>query len=338
MISLKEKEKESANSSIENQKLENNLNILKKDLQIKENEIKDINNKLNNEKKNINIISEKLKVSEENNKELQNKLDNIYSNNDENAKKFFSQFAKEQENNKNLESKINELKEQEQKNIKKNEELQIQLKNKTDELDNIKKSIPNNIGIQFKCDCKSGEYDIVLNITSFKSLLLDGWEIKYNKKDGKKNYLSKKDEQTIVVGVIGNGDKGKSFILEKLSGYDIPKGFSVKTEGLSIRYATRVDHNIAILDSAGQESPLLNDEKCNINKLNDSKKNITPGNHEFSETPGYDSDSSDETTDKNEEKNNNKKDNKKKLNMEPETEEIEFEKYSRDKLLTEYFL
>ena len=338
VISLKEKEKESVNSSIENQKLENNLNILKKDLQIKENEIKDINNKLNNEKKNINIISEKLKVSEENNKELQNKLDNIYSNNDENAKKFFSQFAKEQENNKNLESKINELKEQEQKNIKKNEELQIQLKNKTDELDNIKKSIPNNIGIQFKCDCKSGEYDIVLNITSFKSLLLDGWEIKYNKKDGKKNYLSKKDEQTIVVGVIGNGDKGKSFILEKLSGYDIPKGFSVKTEGLSIRYATRVDHNIAILDSAGQESPLLNDEKCNINKLNDSKKNITPGNHEFSETPGYDSDSSDETTDKNEEKNNNKKDNKKKLNMEPETEEIEFEKYSRDKLLTEYFL
>ena len=72
--------------------------------------------------------------------------------------------------------------------------MQIQLKNKTDELDNIKKSIPNNIGIQFKCDCKSGEYDIVLNITSFKSLLLDGWEIKYHIFLNSENYHSYLDE------------------------------------------------------------------------------------------------------------------------------------------------
>ena len=36
--------------------------------------------------------------------------------------------------------------------------------------------------------------------------------------------------------MIGNRNKGKSFLLEKLSEYQIPKGFNVKTEWLSIRY------------------------------------------------------------------------------------------------------
>ena len=62
-----------------------------------------------------------------------------------------------------------------------------------------------------------------------------GWKVKY--KDGARdNYLQKKEEKQIIVGVIGNGNKGKSFFLEKLSGYQIPKGFNLKTEGLSIRY------------------------------------------------------------------------------------------------------
>ena len=42
----------------------------------------------------------------------------------------------------------------------------------------------------------------------------------------------------------------------------IPKGFNVKTKGLSLKYGTAKDHNVAILDSAGQERPLLKkDEK-----------------------------------------------------------------------------
>ena len=111
--------------------------------------------------------------------------------------------------------------------------------------------------MKFESDTKSGDYDIILDITSFQDLVNKGWKIKYNKKEGKDQYLKKKDEPTIIVGVIGNGNKGKSFFLEKLSGYNIPKGFNIKTEGLSIRYGTSQEHNIAILDSAGQETPLL---------------------------------------------------------------------------------
>ena len=336
---LNEKENILFNLNEKNKNLENNIEILNQNLNIKINEINKINNELKEEKNNNKIISKKLISEEKINKELNNKLDNISKNNNDNVKKVLNQVEKEQKINKNLESKISLLETQKKENTKKNEELKIKLKNKEYELDNIKKNIPSNIGLQFQCDCKTGEYDIILNIKSFKSLLFEGWEIKYNKKDGKQKYLVKKNEQTIIAGVIGNGNKGKSFILEKLSGYDIPKGFNVKTEGLSIRYATRTDHNIAILDSAGQETPLLKIEK-EKSKVKDSKNNIF---NNYYETPNESQENKDKKNKysnkvKNEELNGQKKENNENLNIESDTEELEFEKYSRDKLLTEYFL
>ena len=49
-----------------------------------------------------------------------------------------------------------------------------------------------------------------------------------------------------------------------MSEYEIPKGFNVKTEGLSIRFGESESHNLAILDSAGQETPLLKEENKNL--------------------------------------------------------------------------
>ena len=342
-VNLAKKEKELLNLSKDNKNLGNNVEILKKNLILKENEVNEINKQLNEEKNNVKIISEKLKREERNNKELKNKLENISTNNNENVKKVLNQVEKEQQINKNLESKISELKEQEKENIKKKKELEIQLKNKEVELENIKKNIPQNIGLQFHSDCQTGEYDIILNIKSFKSLLCEGWEIKYNKKEGKQNYLTKKEKPTIVVGVIGNGNKGKSFILEILSRYTIPKGFNVKTEGLSIRYASREDQNIAILDSAGQETPLLKIEKNKCIREAPEKDFRKAEKKEQSENSNIETEESRDEKESCENKEKEEiikieKENKSKINMEPETEELEFEKYSRDKLLTEYFL
>ena len=105
--------------------------------------------------------------------------------------------------------------------------------------------------------------------------------------------------------MIGNGNKGKSFLLEKLSEYQIPKGFNVKTEGLSIRYGEEKDHRLAILDSAGQETPLL---KIN---LKTTKKDSNPN--------GLNND------------NNND-------NLKDIINENKFEEYCRDKLITELFI
>ena len=231
----------------------------------------------------------------------------------------------------------NEIKENiEKQNLGKNERLQNQLKNKEKELENVKNKISKNIELQFESDCKIGEYDIVLNITSFKDSVNGGWTVKY-RDGGKENYMKKKDENTIIAGVIGNVNKGKSFFLENLFGYKIPQGYNVKTEGLSIRYGSKKDHIIAILDSEGQETPLLkmeNDyENKNIKKPIPDK--VLP------------KDSNDKIKD---EKNTNNEKDKETLNINnihkeqlnddqiSENEEIEFEKYLRDKLITEYFI
>ena len=71
---------------------------------------------------------------------------------------------------------------------------------------------------------------------------------------GKEITESKKKNKSLVIGVIGNRNKGKSFILQALSGEKLQTGTSISTIGLSIKYS----HNkYVLLDSAGSESPLL---------------------------------------------------------------------------------
>ena len=182
------------------------------------------------------------------------------------------------EENKNVEEKKNELQ-------KENEEL----KEKNTFLQNAVTNYNNDQN-------KEGEYDIILCVDSIKNLTNIGWRIKYNKEGGKETYEELKKRETIVVGVVGNGNKGKSFLLKKLSNYKVPMGYNVKTEGLSIIYGKTQKQNLAILDSAGQETPLLVQSKNDIN--NNKDNNI---------------------------KNSNK-------------DEFEFEEYSRDKLVTEFYI
>ena len=323
--SLKEKENEINKLFTKNKSLEKSVAQSNNDIKIKDSQIEKIKNSLSIEKNNNQNIEKDLRTQKEKNNALQSKLENISSVNNENVQKVLDQVQSEKIKNKNLESKISELKEKEK------------------ELEDIKKKNPKNIGLKFESDCEIGEYDVVLDITSFKDLVNGGWKVKY--KDGiRDNYLKKKEENQIILGVIGNGNKGKSFFLEKLSGYQIPQGFNIKTEGLSIRYGANKDHIIAILDSAGQETPLL---KMDKDYKNDDD-NVTPNSEESQQIDANDK------TEKNEEKKNSNETNgkiiKEDININnshkkqekdektSEVEENEFEKYSRDKLITEYFI
>ena len=107
-------------------------------------------------------------------------------------------------------------------------------------------------------------YDIIVDISSIKEFV-NGWNILKNK-IGIEN-LKQTDESSIKIGVVGNGNKGKSFILSKISDIELPIGESIKTKGLSIKFPkldNHINRNITLLDSAGQETPVLNNEK-NIN-------------------------------------------------------------------------
>ena len=79
-----------------------------------------------------------------------------------------------------------------------------------------------------------------------------GWEIKMNE-NGKKIIESKEKVKKLVIGVMGNRNKGKSFLLQALSGERMQTGTTINTIGLSIKYS---ENKFALLDSEGSESPI----------------------------------------------------------------------------------
>ena len=114
-------------------------------------------------------------------------------------------------------------------------------------------------------------YDIIIDIKSIKGIN-EGWKIKMNKK-GELRYNDYKKMKTLVIGVIGNANKGKSFFLSKLSKIELPAGTSIRTEGLSIKYPELEKYKnrkMVLLDSEGLESPLLLEkDKLNKEDIND---------------------------------------------------------------------
>ena len=101
-------------------------------------------------------------------------------------------------------------------------------------------------------------YDVIVSIQSIKDII-KGWDIKISKRF-KMNYNNFINEPVLKIGIIGNSNKGKSFLLSKLSKIELPSGTSIKTEGLSIKYPdVKIYKNrqIALLDSAGLETPVI---------------------------------------------------------------------------------
>ena len=158
---------------------------------------------------------------------------------------------------------------------------------------------------------KKDFYDIVVHIDSIKDIN-KGWEIEMNDK-GKENYEIYKNKNILKLGVIGNANKGKSFLLSKIAKMNLPSGTSIKTEGLSIKYPDLKlyeNRKIVLLDSAGLETPVLVSDEKQLEKkekeINDSK----------------------EERNQNEKKEKNEESDKNKL----------FREKSREKLITELFL
>ena len=145
------------------------------------------------------------------------------------------------------------------------------IKQKEDDLNHFKKSKDQS---QVYEDQKSEEfYDVIVKINSIKNLT-KGWEILMNEK-GEENYKNFLEKEILRISVIGNENKGKTTILKKISDFDLPSGYSIKTEGLSIKYPQlekSPNLKIVLLDSAGFETPVLNGNK--IYKNNKNNRNI----------------------------------------------------------------
>ena len=114
-------------------------------------------------------------------------------------------------------------------------------------------------------------YDVIVHIDSIKDIN-KGWRVEMSN-NAEKNYEIFKNQKALKIGVIGNANKGKSFMLSKISKIKLPSGMTLKTEGLSIKYPDLKifkDRKIVLLDSAGLETPVLvSDEKLDIDKKNE---------------------------------------------------------------------
>ena len=209
------------------------------------------NNDLNKERtKNIEL-NEIIKRQEQSIKDLakdKNELNSIINTKENNLRK------KSQELN---EEKINL-----QNQIRQNEIYRKEYENKM-------KIIDESSDKSHLYEGKSSEefYDVIIKINSIK-YLDEGWDISMNEK-GQNNYNKYKDVNTIIrLGVIGNENKGKSTILHKISGLPLPTGYSIKTEGLSIKYPELEKYpnlKLVLLDSAGLETPVLNYGENDLN-------------------------------------------------------------------------
>ena len=93
-------------------------------------------------------------------------------------------------------------------------------------------------------------------------LIVNGWEICFSE-EGKKNYEKYKKENIIAVSVMGESNRGKSFLLEKICNIEVPKGFTEKTEGISVKYFITDQLKCALIDTAGGQTPLIKNEKYN---------------------------------------------------------------------------
>ena len=119
--------------------------------------------------------------------------------------------------------------------------------NKKNYNDESKKNFENDMK-NFKSKPLNNVYDLIIKIESIKALKDVGWNIiesDYGRKCNEKYNKS----GSVVVTAIGNKNKGKSFILSKISEKDIPRGFNITTEGLSVIYPRK--RPVIILDTSG---------------------------------------------------------------------------------------
>ena len=138
---------------------------------------------------------------------------------------------------------------------------------------------------------KDNFYDVIIKINLLNELLIDGWEI-----ISSKNYEDNKNFPLVPIGVIGQYNSGKSFMLGKIFNIDLPEGYSEETEGISVKYLNDF-WRVALIDSAGlrksiaknyknekilkklfKESLIKKEEekkmKKNLNEINENEINI----------------------------------------------------------------
>ena len=181
----------------------------------------------------------------------------------------FEKFKKDdEEKKKKLNEKKKKIEEEENKKFEQYNKNRFEIKD---------------IFIKKKKYDKENFYDIIIKINLLNELIINGWEIYFSPEFNKKSEnpeTNPKNKLLIPVCVIGESNKGKSYLSGKITNQDIPEGFNEKTEGISLKYLEEL--NCILIDSAGGQTPIIksdNSDKYFINlykqfKIRGLKKKI----------------------------------------------------------------
>ena len=159
----------------------------------------------------------------------------------------------------------------------------LELKKKIERLEKINEiKNDNNKNIE-----KEDFYDIIININSIKNINKKGWNIKFSE-IGLEQYLNYKNQELIKIGVLGNKNKGKTFLLSKISKLNLLIESTNQTEGLSLKYQnlkSEKGKQIILLDYALSKNPILknNDDYTNDYDKEKSIDDEIKQNKEFKE-------------------------------------------------------
>ena len=243
--------------------------------------------------------------------------------------------------NKKNEIEIEKLKKSNEKKNSANDKLNKENSKLKNEIEKLKKveELRN-----YKTSKFEDFYDIIIDINSIKSVNTEGWKVKFDQK-GLDKYNKYKDTELIIISVIGNNNKGKSFLLSKISKIILLFGTSIYTQGLSVKYPELKGYKgrqLILLDSAGLETPVLKNKKKEIiinnqminddeeenQKLKDSQLNKELEENEIKEENKINEDLG------------NKNEIKENLNLKDKELEQnkEFKENARDKIMTELFI
>ena len=108
------------------------------------------------------------------------------------------------------------------------------------------------------------DYDCVLQVENFRDISNEGWILKIPQKD---EFKQKKCGS--VFALVGLYNKGKTFILNQLTGSLFGSGQSYTTEGISMKEVIIDNERFFVLDTAGTNSPI------DLSKIEERDKKIT---------------------------------------------------------------
>eukprot|EP00667_Euglena_gracilis_P006638 EG_transcript_6696 len=92
-------------------------------------------------------------------------------------------------------------------------------------------------------------YDLIIKLDDFMSVCRKGWLIDDRRMDIE-------SWKGVIVTVLGDFNKGKTHVLNRLTGTKLPSGINIRTEGLSFKRMKLARKEVCLLDTAGGGSPV----------------------------------------------------------------------------------